>query len=352
MRNQLKNRVKKIGLSPGSLVASGEPNQVKLSIIDYSDSEFIEKDGCSIEECLDSINQPTMTWIQVYGVNNPAMIATIGNRFKLHSLVMEDVLNTFQRPKLDIYEDQVFIVARSLIYEEIKGRITDEQISIFYGPNYLISFLESDKDIFAPIKERLRQAVNRLRKQGPDYLAYSLLDMIVDNYFIVLEKVDVNLDNLEEELVNTPKADTLLNIQINKREMIFLRKSIWPMRDVINQFQRLEEPNVTPFTKVFLHDVYDHTIQAIDILEGFRDVVSSMLDIYLSNINIRTNEIVKVLTIVSTIFVPLTFITSLYGMNFEHMPELQSRWGYPFVLLLMASLTSIMLYYFYRKKWL
>jgi magnesium transporter len=265
---------------------------------------------------------------------------------------MEDVLNTFQRPKLDVYEDQVFIVARSLIYNEKKGRIADEQISIFYGPNYLISFLESDKDVFAPVKERLRQAANRLRKQGPDYLAYTLLDMIVDNYFIVLEKVDVNLDNLEEELVNTPKPNTLLNIQINKREMIFLRKSIWPMRDVINQFQRLEEPQVTAFTKVFLHDVYDHTIQAIDILEGFRDVVSGMLDIYLSNINIRTNEIVKVLTIVSTIFVPLTFITSLYGMNFEYMPELHSRWGYPLVIFLMGSLTGFMLYFFHRKKWL
>lgn len=351
MRNQLKNRINRIGLSPGSLAATGEPHPIKLSIIDYSESDYVEKDDVSIEECLNSIVKPSMTWIQVYGVNNPTTIASIGSRFKLHALVMEDVSTTFQRPKLDIYEDQVFIVARSLIYQETNGRIEDEQISVIYGPNFLISFLENDKDLFAPVKERLRQSVSRLRKQGPDYLAYALLDMIVDNYFIVLEKVDVNLDHLEEELVGAPKSNTLLNIQKNKREMIFLRKSIWPMRDVINQFQRLDEPHVTPFTKVFLHDVYDHTIQAIDILEGFRDVVSGMLDVYLSNINIRTNEIVKVLTIVSTIFVPLTFITGLYGMNFDYMPELHTKWGYPAVLVLMAGLTGVMLYFFHRKKW-
>lgn len=354
MYRHLKNRVKKTGLSPGSLIPIGEQPQhpITLSIIEYSETEYIEKENASIQECIDCIEKPTMTWIQVHGVYDSSMIASIGSRFKLHPLVMEDVLNTSQRPKIDIYGEQVFIVSRLLQYDQQAHQLHDEQVSIIFGPNVLISFLEKDQDIFAPIKERLRQANNRIRKQGSDYLAYALIDMIVDYYFNVLEKVDVNLDFLEEELVSSPpKPSTLQSIQRAKRNMVFLRKSVWPMRDVVSRLQRLEPPLVTANTQVFLHDVYDHIVQTIDIIEGFRDVVSGMLDIYLSNINIRTNEIMKVLTIVSTIFVPLTFVSSLYGMNFEYMPELHTRWGYPFVLALMTLLAISMLYYFHRKKW-
>ncbi|MCE2982694.1 MAG: magnesium/cobalt transporter CorA [Parachlamydia sp.] len=353
MREHLKSRIKRAGLPPGTLLPNnGKGEGFKISIVEYSPTLLIEKEDVTVKECIEYIEKPTMTWIQIYGVNDPAMIASIGSRFNLHALVMEDVLSTFQRPKLDIYDEQVFIVVRSLEYEKQKKELKDEQVSIIYGSNFLICFLEQDKDIFAPIKERLKQPGNRLCKQGPDYLAYSMLDMIVDNYFVVLEKVDVNLDRLEEELVRSPKSDTLMQIQNLKREMVFLRKAIWPMRDVVNRFQRLDPPQVSNFTQLFLRDVYDHTIQAIDIVEGFRDVASGMLDIYLSNINIRTNDIMKVLTVVSTIFVPLTFITSLYGMNFEHMPELHSKWGYPLVLGMMFGVASVMLYFFHRKKWL
>ncbi|WP_068469005.1 magnesium/cobalt transporter CorA [Candidatus Protochlamydia phocaeensis] len=350
----LKSRSKRVGLSPGSLVPIGEPpsHPIKLSIIEYTESEYIEKDNASIQECLEYIEKPNMTWIQAYGVNDPSTIASIGNHFKLHALVMEDVLNPLQRPKLDVYQDQVFIVARLLHYDEAKSQLQDEQASIIFGPNFLISFMEREADFFKPIKDRLQQRNNRIRKQGSDYLAYTLLDLIVDYYFVVLEKIDVSLDNLEEELVRSPKAGTLQHIQQAKREMIFLRKSIWPMRDVVSHFQRLEPSHVSPNTQIYLRDVYDHLIQTIDIIEGFRDVVSGMLDIYLSNINIRTNEIMKVLTIVSTIFVPLTFVCSLYGMNFDHMPELHTRWGYPIVLLVMASMAIAMLLFFHRKKWL
>lgn len=346
-------KIRPVGLPPGSLLYTGktEPENIRISVCEYSEDKLIEKDGVSIEECLDHIETPSMTWIQVFGVSNPDTIASLGKHFKLHSLVIEDIVSTGQRSKLDIYQDQVFMVVRLLQYnlKELK----DEQVSIVFGPNYLISFLESDKDIFKPIKERLQQGSNRFRKQGSDYLAYALLDTIVDFYFIVLEKVDVHLDDLEEELVHLQKTtETLQQIQKAKRVMIVLRKAIWPMRDVVNRFWRLESSLVSSTTQLYLQDVYDHIVQTIDIVESFRDVVSGMMDIYLSNINIRTNEIMKVLAIVSTIFVPLTFITGIYGMNFDYMPELHKTWGYPTLLMFMSSVAISMLVFFRHKKWI
>ena len=343
-----------VGLPPGSLLytGTGAEGNIQLSIVEYTDENFIEKKDASIEECLSHINTPSMTWIQVHGTSDPHMIASIGKRFQVPALFMEDIVSTGQRSKLDVLKDQVFMVVRLLQYEDRKETLKDEQVSIIFGPHYLISFLEGHEDIFSPIKERLRQGSNRIRKQGSDYLAYSLLDTIVDYYFIVLEKVDVNLDQLEEELMHLPKPTTLQKIQHAKRDMIILRKAIWPMRDVINRFMRLESPLVDPITRLYLQDIHDHTVQTIDIIEGFRDVVAGMIDIYLSNINIRTNDIMKVLTIVSTIFVPLTFITSLYGMNFDQMPELHSPWGYPVVLGCMLMLAITMLAFFRRKGWI
>ena len=342
-----------VGLPPGSLLytkTEGEGN-IHLSIVEYSEEDFIEKKDASIEECLAHIELPSLTWIQVNGTADPEIMTSIGNRFKLHSLFMEDIVSTGQRSKLDVFQEQVFIIVRLLQYEEAKKTLKDEQVSIVFGSNYLISFLEGNEDIFKPIKERLRQG-GKIRKQGTDYLAYSLLDTIVDFYFLVLEKVDVNLDLLEEELMTFPKPTTLQHIQHAKRDMIILRKSIWPIRDVINRFLRLESSLVKQTTQIYLQDLHDHTVQTIDIIESFRDVVSGMIDIYLSNINIRTNDIMKVLTIVSTIFVPLTSITSLYGMNFEHMPELHTRFGYPLVLLFMSIVAISMLIFFRRKRWI
>lgn len=345
-----------VGLPPGSLLytgsEAGSENKISLSIIEYSEESFSEKKDATVEECVEHIDTPSMTWIQVYGVSDPNMISSIGKHFKLHALFLEDIVITTQRSKLDIYQDQVFIIVRFLQYEEQTKTLKDEQISIAFGPNYLITFLEGHEDIFKPVRDRLSQAGSRIRKQGADYLAYALLDTIVDYYFVVLEKVDINLDHLEEELVNYPKPDTLHKIQHAKRDMIILRKAIWPMRDVINRFTHLDNSLINSTTQLYLQDLHDHTVQTIDIIESFRDVVAGMLDIYLSTINIRTNEIMKVLTIVSTIFVPLTFICSLYGMNFEHMPELHSRWGYPIVLCVMVIIAISMLLFFRRKKWI
>jgi len=349
-----KKSSQKAGMPPGSLIHIGSyfNHKIRLSLIEYDEKTLIEENDVSVDSCLKRIKTPLMTWIQVNGVYDPNIVASIGSRFQLHALILEDVLNTTQRAKLDTYEDQVFLVLRLLKYADETHDLRDEQVSIIFGPNYLISFLETESDFFQPIKERLRHGNNRLRIEKSDYLAYTLLDLIVDQYFVVLEKVDTDLDHLEEELLQNPLPGTMKKIQNAKREMIFLRKSIWPMRDVVSRFLRLEPPLVKTENQIYVRDVYDHLIQTIDIIEGFRDVVAGLMDIYLSNINIRTNEIMKVLTVVSTIFVPLTFITSMYGMNFEFMPELHVKWAYPAILIIMFAMATSMLSYFHSKKWL
>lgn len=329
-----------------------EAGTIHLSVVEYTEKQFTEKNDISLEECLKYLNTPSMTWIQVYGVSDPSVIAAIGREFKIHPLVLEDIMHTTQRSKIDVFDNQIFIVARLLQINEANSELKDEQISLIFGKNYLISFLESKNQVFKSIKERLSLCGSRLRKQGADYLAYSLLDVVIDHYFFVLEKVDTHLDHLEEELINLPKPHTLYRVQQSKRDLIILRKSVWPLRDVINKFLHMENPLVSAYTQIYLQDIYDHIVQMIDIIEGFRDVVSGMFDIYLSNINIRTNEIVKVLTIVSTIFVPLTFISSLYGMNFDHMPELHTYWGYPIILAIMIVIAGGMLLFFRHKKWI
>lgn len=347
-----------VGPLPGFLQTSErsprdtKKSQNRLSVIEYTEDTFVEKDDVTLEKCLEHIGTPSMTWVQVWGVEDANAMASIGKHFHLHSLVLEDIVTTGQRSKLDIFQDQVFFIVRLLSYDENTKALKDEQVSIVFGPNYLISFLEGKDDTFRAVKERLRTGSRRIRTLSSDYLAYALLDMIVDNYFEVLQKVDENLDSLEEELISQPKPSTLQQIQHAKLDMIILRKAVWPMRDVINRFLRLENPMIGQATQLYLQDVYDHVVQIIDIIEGFRDVVGGMLDIYLSNINIRTNDIMKVLTIVSTIFVPLTFISSLYGMNFVNMPELRVPWAYPLVLFVMATLASGMLLFFRRKKWI
>lgn len=358
MNRLLKRKYKKVGMPPGSLVYIGEegkePPKVKLSVVEYDTTNFLEKQDVSIQECLEHLQTPSMTWIQLFGVSDTSAVSAIGNHFKLHPLVLEDILNTGQRSKLDAYDDsnQIFIVVRLLHIDEKTHELKDEQLSLVIGPNYLISFSERNKDIFAPVMQRLRQPGNRIRKEGPDYLAYAIIDMIVDQYFLVLEQMDNLLEGLEDDLIKQPKPKTLMKIQQTKRDMIVLRRTIWPMREVVSRFQQIDSPLVKHDTQFYLKDVYDHVVHIIDIIEGLRDVAGGLLDIYMSSINIRTNDIMKVLTIVSTIFVPLTFISSLYGMNFLFMPELQQPWAYPAVLLLMLSIAVGMLIFFRRKHWI
>ena len=261
-------------------------------------------------------------------------------------------MNTEQRPKIDDLEDYIFVVLKMLSYDSDQNQLRMEQISLVLGKNFVLSFQENTGDVFGPVRDRIRKAKGRIRKMGPDYLAYALLDAIMDNYFLVLEKLGEEIESLEEDLVSHPTPETVQKIHNLKRELIFLRKSVWPLREVINVLEKAETDLIQSRTLIFLRDIYDHTIQVIDTVETFRDMVSGMLDIYLSSVSNRMNEVMKVLTIIATIFIPLTFIAGVYGMNFKAMPELEISWGYPAVLVIMVVIGVMMLMMFRRKRWL
>jgi magnesium transporter len=261
-------------------------------------------------------------------------------------------LNTDQRPKFDDYEEYICVILKMLTYNEKENQLKVEQVSLIVGPTFVVSLQESEGDVFDPIRERLRKAKGRIRKMGSDYLAYALVDAIVDNYFVVLEKIGEEIEILEDELLSDPKPETSRTIHHLKRELIFLRKSVWPLREVMAQLERGESGLVKDQTKPFLRDVYDHTVHVIDTVETFRDMVSGMIDVYLTSVSYKLNEIMKVLTIIATIFIPLTFIAGVYGMNFKYMPELEWRAGYVFAWAMMIAIAVTLLLYFRRKRWI
>ncbi|MGQ9672469.1 MAG: magnesium/cobalt transporter CorA [Candidatus Aminicenantales bacterium] len=354
MPRPIHRRSRKTGLPPGSLIHIGErkTERTRIAIIDYDEKNFEEKEAKTVEECFPFKDTATVTWINVDGVHDSDIIGKMGEHFGVHSLILEDIMNTAQRPKMEDMGDYIFIVVRMISFEAKKKWVLSEQVSLIVGSNFVISFQEGEGDVFDPIRERIRSDKGRLRKMGPDYLAYALIDAIVDNYFLVLEKLGEQVEFLEEELVTDPGRKTIEVLHTLKREMIYLRKSVWPLREVISGVARSGSPLIKESTGIFLRDVYDHTIQVIDTIETYRDMLSGMLDIYLSSVSNRMNEIMKVLTIIATIFIPLTFIAGIYGMNFQYMPELRWRWGYFATLAWMAMVCVFMLIYFRRKKWL
>lgn len=349
-----KKRSKKAGLPPGTLVHIGEKKieKSRITIIDYDEVQLLEKEAKTVEECLTFKDKSTITWINIDGIHEVEIIEKIGKYFDLHPLILEDILNTEQRPKIEDFEDYLYLALKMPSLNVKDSKIKIEQVSLILGPNFIISFQEIIGDVFNPIRERIRNVKGRIRKMGPDYLAYTLIDSIVDNYFTILEKIGERIESIEEELLIEPKTETLHDIHSLKSEMLFLRKSVWPLREVVSIMERGESELIKESTRIYLRDVYDHTIQVIDTIETFRDMLSGMLDLYLSSISNKTNEIMRVLTIIATIFIPLTFIAGLYGMNFEYMPELKWRWSYPIILLVMVSIGISMLYYFRKKKWL
>ena len=354
MLKLFRKAARKVGLPPGTLVQVEEKKaeKVRISLIDYDEAQFQEKEVETVEECFPFKDKPSVTWINIDGVHQVEVIEKIGAHFGIHPLILEDIMHTVQRPKIEDFEDYIFVVVKMIYYDDKKNDIEAEQLSIILGPNFVISFQEKEGDIFNPIRDRIRKAKGRIRKMKPDYLAHALLDTIVDHYFIVLEKLGEKIEGMEEELVTKPTPETLQSIHTLKRELIFLRKSIWPLREVISVLERGESSLIHKSTVIYLRDVYDHTIQVIDTVETFRDMVSGMLDIYLSSMSNKMNEVMKVLTIIATIFMPLTFLAGLYGMNFKHMPELELPWGYPGLLVLMIVVGLAMVAYFRNKKWL
>ncbi|MGQ9646896.1 MAG: magnesium/cobalt transporter CorA [Thermodesulfobacteriota bacterium] len=354
MPKPIKKRSKKAGLAPGTLVHIGEKKAetLKIILIDYDENQFQQREVKEIQDCFIFKEKPSVTWINVDGLHQVEVLEKLGQCYELHPLVLEDILNTDQRPKLEDYETYLYIVLKAFDYNEESNEIDTEQISLILGQNFVFSFQEREGDTFDPIRDRIHHNKGRIRKMGTDYLAYALLDSIVDNYFIILEKVGERIEGLEEKLVMHPTDETLQSLHQLKRELLFLRKNVWPLREVIGGLERGESSLIKQPTQIYLRDVYDHTIQVVDTIETYRDMVSGMLDIYLSSVSNRLNSVMKVLTIIATIFMPLTFLAGIYGMNFKYMPELEWRWGYPLVWLIMGGIGISMLVYFRKKKWL
>ncbi|MGD8534214.1 MAG: magnesium/cobalt transporter CorA [Candidatus Aminicenantes bacterium] len=354
MINLRKRAAKKTGLPPGTPVYVGErkDEKVRISVLDYDEVQYQEKEAKDVEECFPFKDTSTVTWINIDGIHQVDIIKKIGKHFGLHPLIQEDIVNTEQRPKMEDFGSYIYIVLKMIYHDENDGECRIEQVSFILGENFVISFQEREGDIFNHVRERIRNGKGRIRKMKADYLAYSLLDAIVDNYFFILEKTGEQIEQLEERVVSQPKPETMQEIHRLKRTMIFLRRSVWPLREVISNLERGETSIIQESCRIYLRDVYDHTIQVIDSVETFRDMLSGMHDTYLSSISNRMNEIMKVLTIIATIFIPLTFIAGIYGMNFKFMPELEWNWGYFAVWIVMIAVAMLMVVFFRRKKWL
>ena len=353
-RRFLKRRSVKAGMPPGSLVHIGEtPAQaVSIELIGYDPATFEEQRFQTVDDCLPHLERPGITWVNVEGVHDVEIIRHLGERFALHPLVLEDIVNTVQRPKIEDYDSYLFIVLR-MLKPTGGGEFTSEQLSMILGPSYLFTFQEGIQgDVFDTVRERLRNGKGKSRGMGVDYLAYALIDAIVDNYFNVLEDMGERIVNLEENLTLSPDKATLIEINTIKQEIIFLRKAVWPLREAVSFLERGDSRLLSPSTRLYFRDVYDHTVQVIDTVETYRDLLSGMLDLYLSSISNRINEVMKFLTVIGTIFMPLTFLVGVYGMNFKHMPELEWHNGYFMLWGLMIVLTIVMSIYFKRKRWL
>jgi len=348
-------RSRKSGLPPGTPVHIGErkTGAPRVSLMHYDGEQLAEEELKDIPSCRTWLSRPGVTWINIEGVHQIDLLEQFGAVFGLHPLVLEDIANTGQRPKVEDYGGYLYIVLRMLSLHAARQEVVGEQASLIVGPNFVISFQEGIAgDVFDPIRERLRTAKGRMRRESADYLVYSLIDAIVDGYFVLLEKLGEQIEVLDERMLANRAGEVARTIHLLKREMIWLRKAVWPLREMINSLQRAETPLIRASTGVYLKDVYDHTIEVIDTVETYRDVLSGMLENHLSLLTTRLNEVMKVLTVISTIFIPLTFITGIYGMNFHFMPELEWRWGYPLALLGMAGIGVALYFYYRRKKWL
>lgn len=292
-----------------------------------------------------------VAWVNVGGVHNVELLNTIGKQFSLHPLLVEDIANTDQRPKLDDYETYLFLVMKMLTVSQ-QGEVVVEQVSLVLGRAFVLSFQENGGDVFQSVRERLRGGKGRLRQSGPDYLLYALVDAIVDQYFAVLEALGEQIELLQERVMADPRPDTLRDIHALKRQLLFVRRAVWPLREATNSLSRSDCPCLQEPTKIFFRDVYDHVIQIVDTIETLREMVSASLDIYLSSVSYRLNAVMRVLTVITTIFMPLSFIASIYGMNFEYMPELKWPWGYPVALGVMGLVAAAMLVGFRKRNWL
>ncbi len=343
----------KIGLSPGSLVYIGdrEAAPVRISILDYDTDNIRDIQEATIADACRFMQEDSVTWINVSGVHDTAVIRSIGEAFHLHPLVQEDIVNTEQRPKLEDYDDYLFIVAKMLTLAA-DGGIQMEQLSMIVGNRYVICFQEGAGDVFDPVRARIKKGKGRIRRFGADYLAYALLDMVVDHYYAVFEQLEETIESLQERVIDAPTAEVLAEIQDFRHQVVHLRKTIWPLREVVSGLLKQDSSLLGDEVGLYFKDVYDHTIQAVDTLETYRDLIAGVFDIYLSSVSQKMNQVMKVLTIIATLFIPLTFVAGIYGMNFKYMPELDWQWSYPVFWGVVLIIAAVMVILFKRRDWL
>ncbi len=355
MYNAIRRQRKKVGLPPGSLVYTGSKSDVAptMSLISYTRDNLQEKNhDINLDECLSARIENGVTWLNVDGLQNVELIKQIGKSYDLHPLVMEDILNPVQRSKIETFEKYIFIVMKILLWHEDKKNFTIQQICLILGDNFVLTFQEKHCPLFDTVANNLRGRHGRVREQGADYLCYILIDTIVDQYFIILDYLSEQIEQTEQIIIADPTRKNIHSLYRLKRKIFTFRKVVWPVREIINHLLQTKFTFVCDFVLPYFRDVYDHIMQIVDTIETFRDMLGSMLDVYLSSQTNRINEVMKVLTIIATLFIPLTFVASIYGMNFKYMPELEWKWGYFAVLGVMALMAIGMLIYFRKKKWI
>jgi magnesium transporter len=344
---------KKSALPPGTVKFVGErkTERIRITVFDFEDSRLEERELSKVEECFPYRDTPRVSWINIDGLHDTESLEKLGAHFGLHPLVLEDVVNTHQRPKVEDHNDYLYIVLKMIEYPEGGAEVAAEQISIILGRNFVLSFQEREGDVWDPVRERIRKGAGRLRTSGTDYLAYVLVDAVVDGYFVVLERIGEQVESLAEEVSEDPSSAALDRIHQFKREMIFLRKAIWPAREVAASLERSESGLIQKSTVVYLRDVYDHSIQLIDAVESYRDLITGAQDVYLSSVSNRMNAVMKILTVFAAIFAPLSLLAGIYGMNFQYMPELGWKLGYPLFWVVSLGVALLMIIIFRRKEW-
>ena len=344
----------KFGKPPGALVVADEVAAVAttMRVTDYSEAGCKVRDNVSVDEAIAYKSSDTVTWIEVNGLGDTDIVGRLGSHYDIHPLTLEDILHVGARPKAELFDNYVFVTLRMMYFLDHGDDLRVDQVSLILGHNFVITFQERPGELFEPLRERITRGNGRIRRFGADFLAYSIIDLVTDYYFVTLERMGETIEDLEDQLLDYPEQGLVREVHRVKRELIYLRKATWPLREELGILLREEHNLIQPSTLPYLRDVYDHTIQVIDTIETFRDLITGILDVYLSSMSNRLNEVMKVLTIIATIFIPLTFITGIYGMNFRYMPELGYHWGYPLVWLAFVVIAVSMTLYFRLKKWL
>jgi len=343
----------KIGLPPGSIVFVGEKKveKVTINLTEYDENKSETYEIKSVEEIDPFTDTPQVTWVSVCGLHETDFLKQVGEKFKIHPLVLEDILNIDTRPKIEIADDYLFIVMKLVMFNPEQKILETEQVSFILGRNFLFSFSEKSDEIFNPIKERISSQLGKIRKRGSDYLLYALMDIVVDHYFLALEKVEERIETLDDEVINNPEKSQIESIYNLRNLLLIIRKSIWPLREIVNQLLKDDSDLLDDSIEPYLRDLYDHIIHITETIELQREVTNGLMEIYLSMMSNKMNEVMKVLTVIATIFIPLTFIVGIYGMNFKYMPELDWPWAYFAVWGVMIAVVIVMLFYFKRRNW-